>query len=43
MGEGGDWIKRDIDRAEKGVIAETFRRAVDADLSMYGALLEMGR
>ena len=43
MGEGGDWIKRDIDRAEKGVIAETFRRAIDADLSMYGALLEMGR
>ena len=43
MGEGGDWIKRDIDRAEKGVIVETFRRAVDADLSMYGALLEMGR
>jgi hypothetical protein len=42
MGEGGDWIKRDIDRAEKGVIAEIFRRAVDTDLSMYGALLEMG-
>lgn len=39
--EGGDWIKRDLERAEKGVIAEIFRRAIDTDLSMYGALREM--
>jgi len=39
--QGGDWIKRDLERAEKGVIAEIFRRAIDTDLSMYGALREM--
>jgi hypothetical protein len=38
--DGGDWIKRDLERAEKGVIAEVFKRAVDTDLSMYGALIE---
>jgi hypothetical protein len=38
--DGGDWIKRDLERAEKGVIAEVFKRAIDTDLSMYGALIE---
>ena len=38
--DGGDWIKRDLERAEKGVIAEVFKRAIDCDLSMYGALIE---
>ncbi|OUS46393.1 dual specificity phosphatase [Ostreococcus tauri] len=41
--EGGDWIQRDLERAEKGVIAEIFKRAIDTDLSMYGALLDFPR
>jgi len=43
IAEGGDWIKRDLERAEKGVIAETFARQIEADLSMYGCLIDLPR
>lgn len=43
IAEGGDWIKRDLERAEKGVIAETFARQIESDLSMYRCLLDLPR
>ena len=39
--EGGDWIKRDLDKANVGVIQSIFQRAVEADLSLISALEDM--
>ena len=39
--EGGDWIKRDLDKANVGVIQSIFQRAVEADMSLIAALEDM--
>lgn len=39
--EGGDWIKRDLDVANIGVIQSIFQRAVESDLSLIAALEDM--
>lgn len=39
--DGGDWIKRDLDAANIGVIKSIFERAVEADLSLVAALEDM--
>ena len=38
----GDWIKRDVEAAEIGVIRQIFERGVEADLGLVSALCEMG-
>jgi hypothetical protein len=39
--DGGDWIKRDLDSANVGVITNIFARGLEADLSLIAALEEM--
>ena len=39
--KGGDWIKRDLDVANIGVIQSIFQRAVESDLSLIAALEDM--
>jgi len=39
--EGGDWIKRDLESAHRGVLAAMFQRGVESDLSMMSALSEI--
>jgi len=41
--EGGDWIARDMDKAERGIIKQMFQRSLEADKSLSHALLNLNQ
>jgi hypothetical protein len=41
--EGGDWIQRDLNAANIGVIQNIFARGVEADLSLISTLQDMNK
>ena len=41
--EGGDWIARDMDKAERGIIKQMFQRSLEVDKSLSHALLNLNQ
>ena len=41
--EGGDWIARDMDKAERGIIQQMFQRSLEVDKGLSHALLNLNQ